>query len=155
MRIHLAWFAKRRERAYYRHCAFSPSTVSSWEREGLDDLAHALFWTAARKALGSCELGDTVKARPKQFRYNLRLRALPLKQLPALGKLKCNSGGVAASANGTLRLCKNITSNSPGEDAAKSRYAAATDSTACSLLARFRAFSKAKPISWKPSMATA
>ena len=26
MRIHLAWFAKRRERAYYRHRAFNPST---------------------------------------------------------------------------------------------------------------------------------
>jgi hypothetical protein len=34
-----------------------------------------------------------------------------------------------------------------GEDAANSRYAAATDSTGFPLLARFRAFSKARPIS--------
>jgi hypothetical protein len=39
------------------------------------------------------------------------------------------SGGVAGSSNGTLRLSENITSYSAGEDAANSRYAAATDST--------------------------
>jgi hypothetical protein len=36
--------------------------------EELDEFSHALLLTAARKSLGSCELGDTVKARPKQFR---------------------------------------------------------------------------------------
>jgi putative endonuclease len=40
----------------------------SWESEELDERLHALFLTAARKSLRSCELGDTVKARPKQFR---------------------------------------------------------------------------------------
>jgi hypothetical protein len=65
------------------------------------------------------------------------------------------SGGVAASSNGTLRLSENITSYSAGEDAANSRYAAATDSTVFPRLTRFRAFSKARPISWKPSIATA
>src|SRR5215475_4892564 len=63
---------------------------------------------------------------------------------------KCSSGGVAASSNGTLRLSENITSYSAGEDAANSRYAAATDSPGFPRLARFRAISKAKPISWKP-----
>ena len=65
---HLAQFAKRRERAYYSHRAFTTCAVSSWESEELDERPHALFLTAARKSLGSCELGDTVKARPKQFR---------------------------------------------------------------------------------------
>ena len=41
--------------------------VSSWEREALDERPHALLLTAARKALGSRELGDAVKVRPKQF----------------------------------------------------------------------------------------
>ncbi len=36
--------------------------------EALDECPYALFVTAARKSLGSCELGDTVKAGPKQFR---------------------------------------------------------------------------------------
>jgi len=39
------------------------------------------------------------------------------------------------------------------EDAANSRYA--TDSTVFPRLTRFPAFSKARPISWKPSIATA
>jgi hypothetical protein len=43
----------------------------SWESEELDERPHALFLTAARKSLGSCQLGDTMEARPKQFRYNL------------------------------------------------------------------------------------
>src|SRR5215472_2678469 len=54
-----------------------------------------------------------------------------------------------------LRLSENITSYSAGEDAAHSRYAAATDSTTFPRLTRFLAFSKARPISWKPSIATA
>lgn len=86
VRARLAWFAKRRERTSHSHRAFSPCAVSSWESEELDERPHALFLTAARKSLGSCELGDTMEGRPKQFRYNLRLRALPLKQLPELGK---------------------------------------------------------------------
>ena len=36
--------------------------------EELDERPHALFPTAARKSLGSCQLGDTMEARPKQFR---------------------------------------------------------------------------------------
>ena len=40
----------------------------SWESEELDERPHALFLTAARKSLGSCQLGDTMEARPKQFR---------------------------------------------------------------------------------------
>ena len=59
------------------------------------------------------------------------------------------------SSNGTLRLSENITSYSVGEDAANSKYAAATDSTGFPRFTRFRAFSKARPISWKPSIATA
>src|ERR1700721_3034006 len=69
-----------------QHRSFTTCAVSSWESEELDERPHALFLTAARKSPGSCELGDTVKARPKQFRQNLRLRALPLKQLQELGK---------------------------------------------------------------------
>jgi hypothetical protein len=65
---HLAWFAKRLERTYSRHCVFSPCAVSSLETEELDEGLHALFLTAARKSPGSCELGDTVEARPEQFR---------------------------------------------------------------------------------------
>src|SRR5215470_15624741 len=56
------------------------------ESEELDERPHVLFLTAARKSLGSCQLGDTMKARPKQFRYNLWLRDLALKQLQELGK---------------------------------------------------------------------
>jgi hypothetical protein len=41
------------------------------------------------------------------------------------------------------------------EDAANFRYAAATDSTAFPRFTRFRAFSKARPNSWNPSIATA
>jgi hypothetical protein len=44
-------------------CRFIP-----WESEELDERPHALFLTAARKSLGSCQLGDTMEARPKQFR---------------------------------------------------------------------------------------
>src|ERR1700756_345426 len=58
----------------------------SWESEELDECPHALFLTAARKSFGSCQLGDTMETRPKQFRYNLWLRALALKQLQELGK---------------------------------------------------------------------
>src|SRR5260370_5586213 len=60
----------------------------SRESEELDEGPHALFLTAARKSLGSCQFGDTMEARPKQFRYNLWLRVLPLKQLQELGKLR-------------------------------------------------------------------
>jgi hypothetical protein len=38
------------------------------ESEELDESPHALFLTAARKSLGSRQLGDTMEARPKQFR---------------------------------------------------------------------------------------
>jgi hypothetical protein len=65
---HLAWFAKRRGRADDSHRAFTTCAVSSWESEELDERPHALFLTAARKSLGSCELGDTMEAAPKQFR---------------------------------------------------------------------------------------
>jgi hypothetical protein len=60
-----------REKTYKSHRVFTTGALSSWESEELDERPHALFLTAARKSLGSCELGDTVKARPKQFRYNL------------------------------------------------------------------------------------
>jgi hypothetical protein len=60
-----------------------------------------------------------------------------------------------ASPNGKLRLSENITSYRDGEEAANSRYAAATDSTGFPPRTRFRAFSNARPISWKPSIATA
>src|SRR5258705_9253272 len=56
------------------------------ESEAVDERPHALFLTAAWKSLGSCQLGDAMEARPKQFRSNLRSRALPLKQLEELGK---------------------------------------------------------------------
>jgi len=66
---HLAWLAQRRERAYYSHRAFTTCAAStSWESEELDEHPHALFLTAARKSLGSCQLGDTMEACPKQFR---------------------------------------------------------------------------------------
>ncbi len=86
MRTHLAWFAKRRERAYYSHRAFTTCSVSSWESEEPDERPLALFLTAARKSLGSRQLGDSMEARPKQFRENLWLRALPLKQFQELGE---------------------------------------------------------------------
>jgi hypothetical protein len=56
------------KRAYYSHRAFTTCVVSSWKSEELDEHPHALFLTAARKSPGSCELGDTMEARPKQFR---------------------------------------------------------------------------------------
>ena len=68
VRTHLAGFAKRRERADDSHRAFTTCAVSSWESEELDERPHALFLAAARKSLGSCQLGDTMEARPKQFR---------------------------------------------------------------------------------------
>ncbi len=40
----------------------------SWESEELDERPHALFLTAGRKSLGSCQLGDAMEARPEQFR---------------------------------------------------------------------------------------
>src|ERR1700757_1917416 len=58
----------------------------SWESKELDERPHALFLTAGGKSPGSCQLGDTMEARPKQFRQKLWLRALPLKQLQELGK---------------------------------------------------------------------
>ena len=65
---------------------FTTCAVSSWEREEPDEPPHALFLADGRESLGSCQLGNTMEARPKQFRYNLWLRALPLKQLQELGK---------------------------------------------------------------------
>jgi hypothetical protein len=52
------------------------------ESEELEERLHALFLTAARQSPGSCQLGDTMEARPKQFRQNLGLRTLPLMSLP-------------------------------------------------------------------------
>jgi hypothetical protein len=40
----------------------------SWESEELDEGPQALFLIDARKSLGSCQLGDTMDALPKQFR---------------------------------------------------------------------------------------
>ena len=61
-----------RESAPITIIALSPTcAVSSWESEELDERPHALFLTAARKSLGSCQLGDAMEARPKQFRYHL------------------------------------------------------------------------------------
>jgi hypothetical protein len=54
VRAHLAWFAKRRERADDSHRAFTTCAVSTWESEELDERPHALFLTAARKSFGSC-----------------------------------------------------------------------------------------------------
>jgi hypothetical protein len=54
VRNHLAWFAKRRERADDSHRAFTTCAVSTWESEELDERPHALFLTAARKSFGSC-----------------------------------------------------------------------------------------------------
>src|SRR5262244_4335478 len=86
MRTHLASLANPRARLlgsspFHYLCRFL-----SWESEELDEGPHALFLTGARKSLRSCQFGDTMEARPKQFRYNLWLRALPLKQLQELGK---------------------------------------------------------------------
>jgi hypothetical protein len=53
-------FAKKRERAYYSHRAFTTCAVSSLGKaEELDERPHALCLTAARKSFGSCQLGDT------------------------------------------------------------------------------------------------
>src|SRR6266404_4696292 len=54
VRAHLAYFVKRRERAYYSHRAFTTCAASSWESEELDERPHALFLKASRKSLGSC-----------------------------------------------------------------------------------------------------
>jgi len=54
VRTHLAWFAKRRERADDSHRAFTTCAVSTWGSEELDERPHALFLTAARKSFGSC-----------------------------------------------------------------------------------------------------
>jgi hypothetical protein len=42
--------------------------VSIWESKELDERPHTVFLAAARKSFGSCELGDSMEARPKQFR---------------------------------------------------------------------------------------
>jgi len=57
-----------RERAYYNHRAFTTYAVSSWKSEELNERPRAHFLAAGRKAPGSCQLGDTMEARPKQFR---------------------------------------------------------------------------------------
>jgi hypothetical protein len=54
VRTHLAWFAKRRERADDSHRAFTTCAVSTWESEELDERPHALFLPPARKSFGSC-----------------------------------------------------------------------------------------------------
>ena len=51
-----------------RRVELTTHAVSSWESEELDERPHALLLAAARKSLGSCQLGDTMEARPKQFR---------------------------------------------------------------------------------------
>ena len=61
---------------------------------------------------------------------------------------------VAASSNATVKPSDNICPCNAGEDTENSGYAAATDSTASPTLTPFRAFSKAKAISSKPSIAT-
>ena len=61
----LSFIRKEIELAGGRSCG------SSWESEELNERPHALFLTATRKSLGPCELGDTMKARPKQFRHYL------------------------------------------------------------------------------------
>lgn len=53
VRTHLAWFAKRRERAYYSHHAFTTCAVSLWESEEFDERPHALILATGRKSLGS------------------------------------------------------------------------------------------------------
>ena len=51
--------------------AFTTCAVSASKSEELDERPHALFLAAARKSPGPCQLGNAMKARPKQFRYNL------------------------------------------------------------------------------------
>ena len=77
VRTHLAQFAKDESTPitssrFHQLCRFI------LESEELDERPHALFLTAVRKSPGSCQLGDAMEARPKQFRYNIWLRALPL-----------------------------------------------------------------------------
>ena len=45
-----------------------PCRFICWESEELDERPHPLFLAAGRESLGSCQLGDTMEARPKQFR---------------------------------------------------------------------------------------
>jgi len=52
----------------YSHRAFTACAVSSWESEEFDEYPHALLLTAARKSLSSRQFGDSMEARPKQFR---------------------------------------------------------------------------------------
>src|SRR5215469_8368904 len=54
VRTHLARLAKRRERSYYSHHAFTRCAVSSWQSEEVDERPKALLLTAAREPLGSC-----------------------------------------------------------------------------------------------------
>ena len=68
MEIHLASFGKKRERAI---TVIALSPLVPMKSEELDQNPHALFLTVARKSLGSCQPGDTMEARPKQFRRNL------------------------------------------------------------------------------------
>ena len=61
----------------------------------------------------------------------------------------------AASSPALYEVMFSLGLSVPFDDAANSRYAAATDSTVFPRLTRFRAFSKARPNSWNPSIATA
>ena len=77
-----------------------------------------------------------------------------MKPLLEPGNAKRGSREVAASSNATVKPSENVSPCNAGEDTANSGYAVATDSTASPTLTPFRAFSKAKTISSKPSIAT-
>jgi len=79
---------KTRARPLQSSRALTTLAVSSWESEELDERSHALFLTAARKALGSGELGDAVKARPKQFPIELPTSSPAPETTPGVGKTR-------------------------------------------------------------------
>ena len=54
VKTHLAWFAKRRERAITVIALSPPVPFHLGKVEELDERPHALLLTAARKSLGSC-----------------------------------------------------------------------------------------------------
>jgi hypothetical protein len=98
-------------------------------REAIDQHPYAELLTAGRKSLGSCQLGDSMEARPKQFRQHFRPRALPLKQREELGKREMQFGRRRRVIERHSQTERNIASYRAGEDAANSKYAVATAST--------------------------
>ncbi len=147
----------------------SMATQFSEERIPLLERCHFAFYTGAGSSLGMLKRPTSVLTRSFRRtsgnRFVLVSSAMPWRlaqnssestsgfelrpsnSANSWENANLNSEGVAASPNGTHRLSENIASYNAGKEAANSRYAFATASTALPRLTRFRAFSIARPSS--------